>query len=826
MMKKINNSFKTVAIIYFFLILTALPAHAYQKVDPLLVRIYNAINSVSANHMLSETMLSDNVITSSSSGEPMVGVLLRTTSPDETSQFIMKNNGWVGTSINGIISATIPLSLVPAIVERHGIINIELSRRLHPLLDISVPAVQGNLVHTGDNGLLPRPYTGRNVIIGIVDTGLDLTHPDFLYPDGSTRVIALWDQTQTKNPPSGFSYGNECTGYDINTGKCSEVDTVGHGTHVTGIAASNDNQYTGMAPDAMLVVVKTNMQESGVIDGLNYIFSLASKYQVPAVVNLSLGAQFYAHDNSSNTEQAIDNIVKGAPGRAVVIAAGNDGANPIHLGFTATTNTSYASCFSVVTANTGSVNTAEIQLWYYTTTTTDSNLSFALGVIDTNGNIMTITSFTTPTNPNAQNLSTSLSSEQNNYGFALIAGATYMSSSSPQVQNEVLLQISDNGNSGINLTNSAYNYRYAVFIKNKSSYSQTLNGWIDSGNALFDTMTTISVAEYNTIQGDTSDTVSFPATAKYAIAVGSFVTRNEWPTEASLTQPACISLDGGAHCYKPPIGSLSFFSSRGPTPNPAATGQKPNITAPGEVIVSALSSKAAASFVTEQITPDGKHLADLGTSMASPHVTGAVALLFDRNNALDITDTIAFLGSSATTNTYTGAVPNDDDWGSGMLNALNLVQAVSQTLTPTTGPTISSVSKAKIGTSNAEITWSTDRLSTSYVKYWVSSNPTGTTIFTGTTTMTEAHIVDLNGLNSNTTYSYQVVSIDPYGNTSVYPTNPDGNSFTTAKASSSSGCMCEQSNGRFNAGDLFPYLLLLLGWLAMLKHISLKKKGM
>jgi hypothetical protein len=60
----------------------------------------------------------------------------------------------------------------------------------------------------------------------------------------------------------------------------------------------------------------------------------------------------------------------------------------------------------------------------------------------------------------------------------------------------------------------------------------------------------------------------------------------------------------------------------------------------------------------------------------------------------------------------------------------------------------------------------------------------------------------------------------------VYPTNPDGNSFTTAKASSSSGCMCEQSNGRFNAGDLFPYLLLLFGWFAMLKHISLKKKGM
>lgn len=811
MMRTLSN--RTIITAAFVLVLTACPAYAFTKADPLLVQLYNAVNSVSPGQALSPHLLTLNAVGASPSGDIMVNVLLRTTAPHTMTRFIVNHQGSVGTSINGILTATVPLSLVPSLAENGDLNSIQISRTLHPLLDISVPDVQGNLVHTGDNGILPRPYTGKNVIIGVIDTGLDLTHTDFLYPDGSTRVIALWDQTETKNPPAGYSYGNECTGYDINAGQCPEIDTVGHGTHVTGIADSSNSKYTGMAPDAMLVIVKTNMQENEIVDGISYIFSLASRYQVPAVINMSLGAQYYAHDNSSATEQAIDGLVNGAPGRAVVVAAGNDGANPIHIGLTAVTGTTYASYFSVVSVVSGSVNTAELQAWYYTTTTTNSDLAFAVGVVDpSTGAIIAATPFTTPTDPSAQALSASLA----NYGYATIEGGSVPVSTTTEGQNEVIVQISDNGSSTINLANSTSSYRYVLLVQNNSPFAQPLNGWFDSENALFDTMTTTPVSGYQLIKGDTSDTVSFPATARSAIAVGSFVTRNDWPTEASTTQPACITLDG-VHCYEPPIGSLSFFSSKGPTPNPTATGIKPDITAPGEVIVSALSAQA--SFPADQITPDGQHLADLGTSMACPHVTGAVALLFDRNDALDITQTMSVLGSSATTNTYTGSVPNNE-WGSGMLNALNLVQTVSETPTPTTGPVITDVNMDSVSTSGATITWATDRLSSSHVSYWIASDPTGTTLTTGTTTMTEAHRVDLTGLKAHTSYAYQVISTDPYGNTSIYPA-AGALSFAT-RENKSSGCMCEQSAGPFNAGDLLPYLLLFLGWLVCIKLFGRK----
>lgn len=779
-------------ILSLFVLLLAVPARAGTRIDPFLRELYHAVNTLSpfnAPSVLSPALL-NGPAGSSTQGVAMVDVLLKTTSPGAMKQFITSHNGSTGVSINGILTARIPLSLVPVLAEKQNLVQIVLSRKLHPLLDKSVPAVSGDLVHSGDNGALPRPYTGENVIIGIVDSGLDLTQTDMLYPDGSTKVIALWDQTT----------GQECTGYQINTGECKEKDTEGHGTHVTGIANSGNSIYTGMAPDAMLVIVKTDMTEADVLTAINYIFSLASQYNLPAVINISLGAQIGPHDDSTAMEQALDAFVtESTTPRAIVVAAGNDGANAIHLGMNTSPGGLYVSSFSVVT-NDISPGSSIIDLWYKTAAPA---LSFALGVIDMSGNVLTSTSFVAP---GSQLPAASLSNVNNGtpYGTATIDATNTLSGGTNE--NEVVLELSNGGSSSIDLTNSIGNYRYALFVNNTGPSSQSMNAWLTNENSLFDTMTSIAVPGYSTIMGDTSDTVSFPATAQYAIAVGSFATKT-WSTVCG----------GYEYDFTDPYGTLSFFSSLGPTPDPAATGQKPNITAPGEVIVSSLSSDAAlpCPYAT-MIAGDKKHVALAGTSMATPHVTGAIALLYDRNNGLDITGTINALETSATPE---GTVPNDD-WGYGKLNALNLVLSVSPTPTPTTGPSISAVNTASTSTSGAKISWSTDRLSTSHVLYWKTATP-GQTVSTGTTTMTAAHMVDVSGLNSNTPYSYQVISADPYGNTSVYPT-AGALTFTTQKPKSS-GCMCEQSGGAFNAGDLLPSLLLLLGWLVMLRLLG--KKG-
>ncbi len=800
---KLRGKLRKCGFITLIMVMLIAPrVYADTKIDPFLSGLYNAVNTLSPYHaspVLSPTLLNGS-ISKSQSGETMVDVILKTTSPDRMKQFIASNNGSTGTSINGIMTATVPLSLVPALVEKQSLTNIVLSRKLHFLLDKSVPAVQGDIVHNGGNGL-PRPYTGKNVIIGIVDSGLDLKHPDLHYADGSTKVIALWDQTCSlptckPAPPQNYNYGNECTGYQINKGTCSEIDTVGHGTHVTGIAGSSNAVYTGMAPDAMLVIVKTDMTEAHVLDGINYIFSLASQYGIPAVVNISLGAQLGPHDDSSSMEQALDGFVTQATGRAVVVAAGNDGGNPVHLGFTATTAGPYASYFSVG-SNPENPDTSEvdIDLWY---NTASPDLSFALGVIDLSGNTLTQTGFVNPGNSAAE----TLQSQSTIYGYAQIDASNVASGGTSK--NEVVFTITNGGNSAIDLTNSKNSYRYVVLTQNNGSSGQSLNAWIFSDNSLFDTMTTISIPGYTMIAGDTSDTVSFPATARYAIAVGSFVTKDEWIAKDGLTY---------GFTDTQPIGNVSFFSSRGPTPDPASTGRKPNITAPGEDIVSALSQKAL--FAQQLITQDGTHIVLRGTSMATPHVVGAIALLYDRNSGLDITDTINLLETSATSDTWTTNTLPNNDWGYGKLNALNLVTSTTPISTSTMGPVISNVAGTVTGISSVQIKWNTNKLSSSYVLYWAAGF-TGQTFSAGTTTMTESHIVDLTNLsklNSGKIYLYRVVSADPYGNTSIYPST-GGTSFLE---SSSNGCMCSQSNGRFNPGDLFPSILLLLGWFIIVK---------
>ena len=113
------------------------------------------------------------------------------------------------------------------------------------------------------------PLLGKGVLIGIVDSGIDYENPDFRNEDGTTRILALWDQTiQNGKPPEGYHIGTEFTSSEqINEALHMEVreeryrivpsrDTSGHGTAVAGIAAGNgrgskNGKYRGVAPEAV-----------------------------------------------------------------------------------------------------------------------------------------------------------------------------------------------------------------------------------------------------------------------------------------------------------------------------------------------------------------------------------------------------------------------------------------------------------------------------------------------------------------------------------------------------------------------------------------------
>lgn len=157
------------------------------------------------------------------------------------------------------------------------------------------------------------PLLGKGVLIGIVDSGIDYENPDFRNADGTTRILALWDQTiQNGKPPEGYHIGTEFTSEQINEALRMEVreeryrivpsrDTSGHGTAVAGIAAGNgrgskNGKYRGAAPEAGLLIVKMGgAGETGfprttqLMRGVDYIVRKAEELKKPVAINISFG---------------------------------------------------------------------------------------------------------------------------------------------------------------------------------------------------------------------------------------------------------------------------------------------------------------------------------------------------------------------------------------------------------------------------------------------------------------------------------------------------------------------------------------------------------
>ena len=111
--------------------------------------------------------------------------------------------------------------------------------------------------------------SGEGIAVGIIDSGIDLSHPEFLNSDKTSRVIYFWDMSGEGTPPDGFVSGVEYTNSEINdalqSGINLDTDNIGHGTAVAGIAAGN----SGAAPKSAIISVKRRSVYYGKAFGCN-----------------------------------------------------------------------------------------------------------------------------------------------------------------------------------------------------------------------------------------------------------------------------------------------------------------------------------------------------------------------------------------------------------------------------------------------------------------------------------------------------------------------------------------------------------------------------
>lgn len=194
----------------------------------------------------------------------------------------------------------------------------------------------------------PFSLTGKGIIVGIVDSGIDIFHPDFRTEDGTTRILELWDQTIPNEEDSNFFYnrGKIFNREEINQALINNDrsfpsrDPSGHGTHVAGIAAGNgrasQGEQKGVAPESELLIVKLGNtfpdgfpRTTELMLGMDYCVRKAADLNMPLALNISFGNSYGSHDGSSLLETFIDNLSN--LGRTTIaIGSGNEGNKGRH----------------------------------------------------------------------------------------------------------------------------------------------------------------------------------------------------------------------------------------------------------------------------------------------------------------------------------------------------------------------------------------------------------------------------------------------------------------------------------------------------------------
>lgn len=566
-------------------------------------------------------------------GRYLIDVLCKVNSNFSATAAI-ENGFYIGAISGNVVSLKIPLELFNEQFYFPGIEYLESSTIMEPYLDGAILDIHADSVHNGIN--LPQSYTGKNVLVGVVDWGFEYIHPTF-YDTTMTqnRVVAAWDQVKTTGPsPTGFNYG---TVYSNTTEiETAERDTFSfvsdyHGTHVAGIAggAGAGTIYRGVGFESDLLFAQMNGHASYSLDAYQWMYNVSQSLGKRLVINNSFGSvRDNPLDGTSLFSQAVEAYIDS--GVVFCVSAGNSGGSNFHLEKTFNND-------SIRTRVGGFNYTSDPDLWGETIQMwgePGNNFSTKIRIINGSNQVILETPFYN-TGTAQPYLDTFMNFGIDTVWYRVTVDATHPLNGRPQMKIDV--RMPTNGDKCIMISEATsgtvhyWNSRLTIFGGGNTAYPFVSYG---SGYSV----------------GNSEYAVGHPSVTSGVISVAAHTTN----------------------------ANITSFSSHGPRMDEF---EKPDISAPGLNIVSALNSAAVGSFTpitTVNFNSNDYDFVRLsGTSMSCPMVTGTVALMLEANPNLTPAEVKDLIKYTAYEDSYTGTIfGHSDIWGRGKLDAYQAVKTV------------------------------------------------------------------------------------------------------------------------------------------------------
>lgn len=578
--------------------------------------------------------------------ESRVAVLI-TLEPGESADELTDNGIEVSAVYGNVAVAYVTASELNKLDTMSNVSRVQRARKKRLLNNTARSFTNVDKVQAGTD--LPESFTGKGVIVGVVDGGFDPNHIMFKDADGNMRVKKLWKYNYSQY--TGRLTTNTYTGTALNS-FTTDDNSATHATHVSGIAAGSYNfgksgtQYYGMAPESDIVMAGGDLVDDAILDAASQMIKYAQSEGKQLVINMSLGDNIGPHDGSDAFTSALNELAKD---NIICVAAGNEADMDVVVKKTLTSTdktiqTTLVPNSDLLAEDSRYQAYCDVEVW------ASDNREFTVKFALVNKNTGAVAFYL------SASTATKFVSCGTQYETGDVSNTIFNSAySNSSVGLKKGLSTANNryyGSLSFDLTNKTSSKTYLPAIIVEGQPGQTI--WIYN-DAYYNDFSTSSLSGFDRPTSD--GTISNMACGKNTIAVGAYASRSSsWAS----------------------AGNISPFSSWG---NLADGRTLPHVCAPGMMMVSAMSTpyynsnnySSVYDPVAYSATVNGKKYTwsqMSGTSMATPVMTGVAALWAQARPEITPKEVAEVAVATAQ------SAPATVQWGAGKLDAYEGIKKV------------------------------------------------------------------------------------------------------------------------------------------------------